>query len=48
MDQAIMQANNTGKADYVMRTEIDHLKQDLYDLPPKKLLFKKKEKKLIT
>lgn len=30
MDQAIMQANNTGKADYVMRTEIDHLKQDLY------------------
>ncbi|KAI7849977.1 hypothetical protein BDC45DRAFT_265743 [Circinella umbellata] len=30
MDEAITQANNTGKADYVMRTEIDHLKQDLY------------------
>lgn len=30
MDEAIMQANNTGKADYVMRTEIDHLKQDLW------------------
>lgn len=29
MDQAITQANSTGKADYVMRTEIDHLKQDL-------------------
>jgi protein HOOK3 len=29
MDQAITQANNTGKADFVMRTEIDHLKQDL-------------------
>lgn len=30
MDEAITQANNTGKADFVMRTEIDHLKQDLY------------------
>ncbi|KAI8055551.1 uncharacterized protein B0P05DRAFT_581700 [Gilbertella persicaria] len=29
MDEAIMQANHTGKADYVMRTEIEHLKQDL-------------------
>lgn len=29
MDEAITQANNTGKADYVMRTEIEHLKQDL-------------------
>lgn len=29
MDEAITQANTTGKADYVMRTEIDHLKQDL-------------------
>lgn len=29
MDQAITQASNTGKADFVMRTEIEHLKQDL-------------------
>ena len=29
MDQAIAYASNTGKADHVMRTEIDHLKQDL-------------------
>ncbi|RCH81335.1 hypothetical protein CU097_002063, partial [Rhizopus azygosporus] len=29
MDEAIIQANTTGKADYVMKTEIDHLKQDL-------------------
>ena len=32
MDEAISQANSTGKADYVMRTEIEHLKQDLYVL----------------
>ncbi|KAG0182026.1 hypothetical protein DFQ29_006144 [Apophysomyces sp. BC1021] len=29
MDEAINQASSTGKTDYVMRTEIDHLKQDL-------------------
>ncbi|KAG1643051.1 hypothetical protein G6F44_004215 [Rhizopus delemar] len=29
MDEAITHANNTGKADYVMKAEIDHLKQDL-------------------
>jgi protein HOOK3 len=29
MDEAINQANNSGKADFVMRTEIEHLKQDL-------------------
>ncbi|KAF7728213.1 hypothetical protein EC973_006494 [Apophysomyces ossiformis] len=29
MDEAINQANSTGKTDHVMRTEIDHLKQDL-------------------
>jgi protein HOOK3 len=34
MDEAITQASNTGKADFVMRTEIDHLKQDLYEILP--------------
>ncbi|KAI9286976.1 hypothetical protein BC943DRAFT_275454 [Umbelopsis sp. AD052] len=29
MDSAVAQANETGKADFIMRTEIDHLKQDL-------------------
>ncbi|KAG1048525.1 hypothetical protein G6F43_009086 [Rhizopus delemar] len=29
MDEAITQSNNTGKADFVMKAEIDHLKQDL-------------------
>lgn len=29
MDEAITQANNSGKADTVMKTEIEHLKQDL-------------------
>lgn len=31
MDAAVTQANDTGKADFIMRTEIEHLKQDLYD-----------------
>jgi protein HOOK3 len=30
MDAAVTQANDTGKADFIMRTEIEHLKQDLY------------------
>jgi protein HOOK3 len=29
MDAAVAQANETGRADYIMRTEIEHLKQDL-------------------
>jgi protein HOOK3 len=29
MDAAVTQANDTGKADFIMRTEIEHLKQDL-------------------
>ncbi|KAG2190096.1 hypothetical protein INT46_005088 [Mucor plumbeus] len=29
MDTAVAQANETGRADFIMRTEIDHLKQDL-------------------
>jgi protein HOOK3 len=29
MDTAVAQANETGKTDFIMRTEIDHLKQDL-------------------
>ncbi|KAI8979453.1 hypothetical protein BDF20DRAFT_819150, partial [Mycotypha africana] len=29
MDNAVARANETGKADFIMRTEIDHLKQDL-------------------
>lgn len=29
MDKAVTQANETGQADLFMRTEIDHLKQDL-------------------
>ena len=29
MDKAVEQANETGRADFVMRTEIEHLKQDL-------------------
>ncbi|KAI8339876.1 hypothetical protein BC941DRAFT_236285 [Chlamydoabsidia padenii] len=29
MDKAVAQANETGRADFTMRTEIDHLKQDL-------------------
>lgn len=29
MDEAITQANHTGKADSVMKTEIEHLKKDL-------------------
>ncbi|KAI9316295.1 hypothetical protein BX666DRAFT_225162 [Dichotomocladium elegans] len=29
MDKAVEQANETGRADYIMRTEIEHLKQDL-------------------
>lgn len=30
MDKAVEQAQETGKADFIMRTEIEHLKQDLY------------------
>ncbi|KAI8976066.1 hypothetical protein BDB01DRAFT_844557 [Pilobolus umbonatus] len=29
MDRAVAQANETGRADFIMRTEIEHLKQDL-------------------
>ncbi|KAF7728001.1 hypothetical protein EC973_006766 [Apophysomyces ossiformis] len=29
MDKAVAQANETGRADFIMRTEIEHLKQDL-------------------
>lgn len=29
MDTAVAQANETGRADFIMRTEIEHLKQDL-------------------
>lgn len=29
MDKAVEQANETGRADFIMRTEIEHLKQDL-------------------
>ncbi|CAO3609837.1 unnamed protein product [Cunninghamella echinulata] len=29
MDRAVTQANETGRADFIMRTEIEHLKQDL-------------------
>ncbi|CAO3592644.1 unnamed protein product [Absidia cylindrospora] len=29
MDKAVTQANETGRADFIMRTEIEHLKQDL-------------------
>lgn len=34
MDAAVTQANDTGKADFIMRTEIEHLKQDLYGFNP--------------
>lgn len=30
MDKAVEQANETGRADFIMRTEIEHLKEDLY------------------
>lgn len=29
MDSAVAQANETGRTDFIMRTEIDHLRQDL-------------------
>lgn len=29
MEDAIAQSSTTGKADFVMRTEIEHLRQDL-------------------
>lgn len=30
MDKAVEQANETGRADFIMRTEIEHLKEDMY------------------
>lgn len=32
MDRAVAQANKTGQADYVMKTEIEHLRRDLYEI----------------
>jgi protein HOOK3 len=29
MDTAVAQASETGRSDFIMRTEIEHLKQDL-------------------
>lgn len=35
MDKAVEQANETGRADFIMRTEIEHLKEDMYVEEPR-------------
>lgn len=45
MDKAVEQANETGRSDFIMRTEIEHLKQDLYGA---KYSIKRKSRILIN